>query len=398
MKKRVALITTYFPPANGVAVNRMKAFATYLSESFEIEVFTIGKGVENPKFKVFAAETPAFFNRIAHVQSDSKLKHHAKTLLNIGLLKTGLTENRLWKKRIQKTVNARNIENPFDVIISSFAPIETHEIAFELKEKYPSLIWVADMRDEMSKNPFAISFVRSKLRKKELQFQEYIDLLTTVSKPILDDFKVLMPKVKSFLEVRNGYDHDITIDKSSRNDFFTMLYAGTFYGENKPNLFLKMVAGLVDQGLLNQFKIQFLGTSKNFKVPSNLESFVEFIPKVSYAEAVEYMHKADCNLLFCVPTSKGRFTGKVFDYLSVETPILALVDTEDVAADLIVEVNGGLVGDFYDLELAKENLLKIYKLWSEQKQFNMDHNAIQALHRRNQVGILAREIQKLLEA
>ena len=398
MKKRLALITTYFPPANGVAVNRMRAFATYLGDDFDVEVFTIGKGtVETEKYRVYGAQTPDFFEKIAHVQQDSKLKHHLKTVLNIFLLKTGLTQNKFWRKRINQTLQARHREQPFDVVISSFAPIETHELAYQMKKSDPSLIWVADMRDEMSKNPFAINFVKKGLRKKELLFQNHIDLLTTVSKPILDDFKVLMPEVDNFLEIRNGFDHDIEAI-SPDNDVFTMLYAGTFYGDNKPTDFLKMLASLVENGDIDKFRIQFLGTSRNFKVPQSLDQFVEFVPKVSYLEAVEYMNNADCNLLFCVPTSKGRFTGKVFDYLSVETPILALLDTEDVASELIVEVNGGLVGEFYDQDKAKRNLLEIYQMWVEKKKLNVDREVIQGLHRRNQVRKLADEVQKLLSS
>ena len=41
--KKIALITTWYPPINGIAVNRMNAFANYLSERFEVEVFCLGK-------------------------------------------------------------------------------------------------------------------------------------------------------------------------------------------------------------------------------------------------------------------------------------------------------------------------------------------------------------------
>lgn len=397
MKKRLALITTYFPPANGVAVNRMRAFANYLSESFEVEVFTIGEQfTQHDNFIVHGVTTPAFFDKVAHVQQDSKLKHHLKTIINIVFLKTGITQNKFWQKRIKGKLETRHQEMPFDVIVSSFAPIETHELAYNLKRSNPSVLWVADMRDEMSKNPFAIGFVKKSLRKKELRFQHEIDLLTTVSAPIMEDFKVLMPGVKSFLEIRNGFDHEI-VPRRTYNDVFTMLYAGTLYGDNKPTVFFKVLSELVDNKEIENFKIQFLGTSKNFKIPQNLDKYVEFVPKVSYNEAVERMNNSDCNLLFCVPTSKGRFTGKVFDYLSVETPILGLLDTEDVASELIVDVNGGLVGDFYDEEQAKSNLLALYSMWQEKRTLDMKSDAIQSLHRRNQVGKLATEIKRLLE-
>ena len=41
-KKHIILVTTWFPPANSVAVNRMEAFVRYFDKDvFEIDVVTL---------------------------------------------------------------------------------------------------------------------------------------------------------------------------------------------------------------------------------------------------------------------------------------------------------------------------------------------------------------------
>ena len=68
-KVRIALITVWFQPNNGVAVNRMNTFANYLGKDFNLEVFTLGK--ENKTIstdfgKVHYLKTNRFWDKIKH--------------------------------------------------------------------------------------------------------------------------------------------------------------------------------------------------------------------------------------------------------------------------------------------------------------------------------------------
>ena len=66
--KKIALITTWYPPINGIAVNRMNAFANYLSERFEVEVFCLGKQNEtivvNSNLQVHYATSNKLFEKL----------------------------------------------------------------------------------------------------------------------------------------------------------------------------------------------------------------------------------------------------------------------------------------------------------------------------------------------
>lgn len=398
-RKRVALISVWFAPNSAVAVNRMDAFAKYLGSSYELEVFTLGKTTrtEQKEFgTVHYFSTNRLMNKLEHNSSEGKLIHFFKTALNVVANKFGVSKYDTWKKKATKAVMSRQTESPFDVVISSYAPIEPHDIAFEIKQKYPKVKWITDMRDEMSKNPFISSRVRTKLEQRESKFANEIDALITVSEPILKDFKTIFPKVDYFEEVRNGFDHDVMPSKDF-NDKFTIVYAGTFYSSNKPVLFFKQLESLINSGEIGQdIQMKFVGTHKNFDIPSSLVSFVEFIPKVKYLKAIEFMRNADCNLIQCPPfDTKGRYTGKLFDYLSVERPILGLLDKEDVAAELIWEHQAGFVADFNDEGEIRKALLDAYNLWKNKEYLPIKSDKTKELHRKHQVDKLKQLIESM---
>jgi len=135
------------------------------------------------------------------------------------------------KKALQQALKLQEKTN-YDIILSSYAPVESHLIALEFKKVYPHIPWIADMRDEMSLNPFLEEKEVKRLAKIEQQIFKYSQAITTVSQPILDDFKVLAKERASeiiFREIRNGYDFELNqFDTSLENNKFTISYVGSF--------------------------------------------------------------------------------------------------------------------------------------------------------------------------
>jgi len=386
---RIALITAWFPPSNGVAVNRMKAFQKYLSADFPIDVFSVGPqdGISTDEYgTVYLHSYSRFWHFLDHDSRDNRIKHKIKTAAHVIINALHISKLGTWKKRTLRSIQAAHTKSPYQFLISSYAPSEAHDIACALKKEFPSLKWIADMRDEMSLNPFQNTLSREVLAQKEASYAGHIDALTTVSLPILEDFKGIFPTVNHFVEVRNGYDHDLEPTRVD-NELFTFVFAGTFYGTLKPDYFLKVLSEAVESGdIQSDFKIEFVGTSKNFSIPSNLVSHIYFIPRVPYLVAMDHMKYSDCNLLFCPPSeAMGRYTGKLFDYLSVQRPILAMVDMKDVAADLVLEHKAGFVTEFADEKAIALGLKEIYSLWKEKRTLNFDPEKTRSLHRRHQV-------------
>lgn len=398
-KPRIALITTWFPPMNGVAVNRMEAFARYLADDYCLVVFALGKEekTEVQHFgQVHYFSGSKLLDRIKHSSSDGKIVHHVKTGLNLVVTKIGAKGYHSWKKKVALRLERLHRDQAFDAIISSYSPVAAHEVALLFKKQHPSVPWIADMRDEMSTNPFLSTAVARKLRKKELEFAPYIDAITTVSRPLVLDFRKQFPEVKNIEEVRNGFDHDL-IPSSNFNAQFTMVYAGTFYGLNKPDYFFKALSLLRSRGQFTEdFKIRFVGTNRNFSIPHEFSGNCEFVPRQAQLDAVRIMMEADCNLLLLPKsTRKGVYSGKLFDYLSTEKPILALVDLEDVAAELILELGAGSVVDFNDVEGMALALQHLMENWQNRQSLEVNKDQVQLLHRKHQVSKLKRVIESI---
>lgn len=402
-KKRIALITTWFPPQQSVAANRMDAFAVYLSESFDVEIFCLDEVQSTKKLSdsitVHTSTSTTILDKIKENRSDSSLKHKAKTAIRILLSKLISSPLKKWQELTIKKIKEVHFAKPFDIIISSYAPIEAHLVAVEFLKEFSTVPWIADMRDEMSKNYYLSISQKLKLREHEIVIDRYATAITSVSLPILKDYQLLCPAVPNCLEIRNGYNHTFKrdLDNNKKNSVFTMGYFGTFYGANKPDNFLAALKELKTEKPDFNFEFHMYGVHRNFTIPQEIKECIKLFPAVKYEEAIQRMMEMDANVLFD-PFSdrKGVFTGKLFDYISVQRPIIACTDTNDVAAEMILEFDCGYVAEFSDVKENKAIVLKAFSDWENEifKFANTEH--VDSIHRKKQVEKLDKLIQKLL--
>jgi len=397
-KKRIALVTTWFPDKTGSAVNRMFAFARYLSEKYEVEVFTENtstctKNIDD--IKVHYLNANSIWNRLRHSHVDSWLKHNIISVLNVSKGLIGVSDYKNWAKAALKHLHKRNNEKPFDLIISSYAPVEAHWVALEFLSK-KQIPWIADMRDEMSQNPFATLGEKRYLRKQEKKVEKRASAITSVSAPILNDFKILMPRIKHFVEIRNGFNHEVEPENQISNQEFTLGYFGNFYGKRKPDTFFQVLEDLVVNKNL-KVKIKIVGAFRNtFIIPSALDEVIETLPQVDYIDAIKLMTTMDANLLIH-PSGhhKGVYTGKLFDYISIGRPVIGIIDKNDVAAELIKEFECGYIADYYDTNEIETMILTAYADWENGKVRKATDAQIATLHRKHGVKILSQLIETL---
>lgn len=397
-KKRIALITTWFPPKTSSAVNRMFTFAGYLSKNYEVEVFTESASTGTKtidEIKVHYLNANSVWNRWRHSHDDNWLKHNFISVLNVSKGLVGISDYKNWAKAALKHIQKCNNEQPFDLIISSYAPFDAHWVAikFLTKKRIP---WIADMRDEMSQNPFATLGEKRHLRKQEKKVGNRASAITSVSAPILRDFERLMPKIKHFTEIRNGFNHEIKPENRTANQDFTIGYFGNFYGKRKPDTFFQVLEKLIVNKNL-KVKIKIVGAHRNtFHIPSVLDEVIETLPQVGYIDAIRLMAKMDANLLIH-PSGhhKGVYTGKLFDYISVARPVIGIIDKNDVAAELIDEFNCGYIADYYDTNEIETMVLAAYADWKIGKVRRATDAQIATLHRKHGVKILSELIETL---
>ena len=76
-----------------------------------------------------------------------------------------------------------------DRVLTTFGPLTPHMIALRLRRNGYKFYWIADMRDEMSKNILVSRYRTKRLIPYERKIVNSSDLVVSVSEPLLKDFK-----------------------------------------------------------------------------------------------------------------------------------------------------------------------------------------------------------------
>jgi glycosyltransferase involved in cell wall biosynthesis len=375
----------------------MWAFAKYFDKTFfDVDVITLQvdsalmeEQLTNGVF-VYRLPNRMLFRKATFNKSVPYVIHKLKAFYNVVLYTFFKNEYADWQKRAErKLMELLTLYDNDTTVISSYEPMAPHLAVLSLKQKGVAFHWVADCRDEMANNPSLISSLKKAYTKIEQAILLNADILSTVSKPILDNF--LATAGNKYLigaEIRNGFDFEFE-EKLLHNEIFTVVSAGTFYGKRKPYVFFTALERFLLQNPTKKVRLKLIGAGNSVIVPSSLFHVVETLPKVSHEGAIAQMRQADC-LLLILPkvVQKGVYSGKLFEYLGCKRPILATVDKTDVAADLIQKCNAGFVADFDDVQEIEQCIEQAYTLWERKESLPMNDELIMWHHRKNQVKIL----------
>ena len=402
-KQKVVIITTYFPPIQSIASNRMLAFARYLNKNiFDVSVITLDDFSSIPfqleDVEIIRLSNVPLFPKAGFKRKSPVLLRKAKSFYNKLYNRFIFFQNYDWcNKAIEHTKKILK-ENENTILISSFAPVEAHLVALELKKLGFKFKWIADFRDEMSLNPYNIPRWQKKIEKLEQEILSQTDGLTTISDVFIQQFKELNKnnhKVK-YQEVRNGYDFEYQKVERVKSDIFVVNYVGNIYASVDLKPFYSAVKSIIEKHKITNFKINLIGVGNSFPLPDYFKNYITKTDKISHQEAIVQMQNADF-LLFILPNIgwKGVYSGKLFEYLGSRKPILALTDPEDVAAKLITDCNAGIIADSNHSEEIEKAFLSAYFEWknAEKREFNIP--LIEAHHRKNQVKKLEELIIQL---
>ena len=390
---KILIISPFYPPVQHIATNRIKSFAKYLKEfGHEITVITGGNKYcfyQKEDINIIRISESGIFSSFNTNKKENKFSHNLKSAYNLFLSFFIANEDYNWTKNVKKLINSKTIKvDEFDVVISSFPGIGSMEIAMLIKQLNTKILWVADMRDAI----WSPSFLKKNTKKNILQFEYMkndIDILLGVSKPQVENYEKLLISTKTrLLEVRNGYDFEVNklgIEKT-KNDFFTIVYSGSFYEKRKPKNFFIALNRILEKYDF-KIKVRIIGNKAPINILQPLVRVVKEENTMPYEKLInELKFNADA-LLMISPKEleKGVYTGKIFDYLGCCKPIIGLVPKEDVAAKLINDVRLGYVAENESIEEIENIIVKAYKDWENDVQFTPNLEMIKKHHRREQV-------------
>jgi glycosyltransferase involved in cell wall biosynthesis len=275
----------------------------------------------------------------------------------------------------------------FDLIYATYGPGSNLLIGKRLKVNY-HLPLVIDFRDEWLSHP-DLTFVRARARKPLLAKLEgecisSSDRVICFNEIMRDRFRrqYTDENPDKFAAIPNGYDEDMVKlkgepkDTALEPDKFNIVYAGTFTSHTCPQNFLKALLSLAneDQSYEPKIRVFFIGNVVKPKVLSLVEQkalkrMVRLVPYLPHDELMPYLHGADVSLLLIGPTPRADVlhTGKLFEYLAIGRPILAIVPPEGAAAQVIRKTRTGFVVNSANIDEIKQTIKALYEKWKADK-------------------------------
>ncbi len=388
----ILIITKHFYPYNRIASFRINSFAKYFHEAgHSVTVVTEGECDETALWngcEVYYIKDPMMTPAYLLKQIQLNKKWTPRRVVRALEARIFLKGPCIWRAKAYKKIEELFQRNDFDVVLSSFGPLTPHALVMKLLKRGYKFFWVADMRDEMSKHPVYSKIYAKRLSFYERKILEKADLVLSVSKPLIDDFKTMCSHER-FLEVRNGYDYEECHEVNFQSQF-TMGYIGRFYGMAIPDNLFNAFSELIEEGRLPEnSRIKIVGNHRHVDVPGRISSNVIQCKAVPHEEAIR-ISTTEVDTLVMVHSSgrKGVYSGKLFDYLATNKPILALYDPNDVVAPLLAETKAGFIVDDADKEGIKNMIMKCYQIWKNKEVLPRDWDKIKQYSRRNQVQIL----------
>jgi len=398
--KKVLIITYYWPPSGGSGVQRWLKFTKYLPE-FGIQpiVFTVDKGEYpaedlslekdvNSQVEVIRQpiiEPYTFYKKFTGQKKDKKVsvgfiseKTKPSLAQQIAVFARGnffIPDARmLWIKPSVKYLRNYLAKNPVDLIITSGPPHTCHMIGLELK-RILGIKWIADFRDpwtgiyyfdELMLSPFA-KHIHQQMEKNVLN---ECDQIITVGETMKKDFEK-MTKVPIEV-ITNGYDEEDYLNKNfSLTQKFTLSNIGLLpKGQNHPALW-NAIGELVkeNENFKNQLEIRFVGHVdahvKKSLEEAGITTYCKMIDYVNHEKVVEFQISSHILLLNInrVPNAEYLLTGKLFEYIAAERPILCVGPKQGDAAKIIEECQSGIVFDFDDKEGIKKYISERFKIF-----------------------------------
>ncbi len=255
-----------------------------------------------------------------------------------------------WRKPAVNLAKKLILRENFDAMISSSGPSTCHLIAKDLKERH-ELPWIADFRDLWTQNHyFQYSRIRNLLeRKLEIKTLYHADALTTISQPLAEKLGQLHLGKKIF-SIPNGFDPAQRNPGIPLAKMFTITYTGSLYrGKRDPEPVFKAVSNLVSTGLVdpNDISIEFYGPKEDWLEDDakryGLNGVTKICGRISREMSIEKQRRSHLLLLLTWdnPDERGVYTGKVFDYLAAERPIISIGMSGSVIEDLLKSTSAG---------------------------------------------------------
>ncbi len=415
---KVLIITYYWPPSGGAGVQRWLKFARYLPEfGWDPLILTV-----DPEYAAYPVTDDSLAGDIPDTLR--VLKTHATDYFRIykkdrsripaaGFANSAedSVKSRIlrfvrgnffipdprkgWNRHAFKKACSILEEENIEHVITTSPPHSTQLIGKRLKKRYPSIKWIADLRDPWTDIYYYSQFYHTFIAKYldsvyERKVLLNADKIITVGESLKKSFCRKAEGIEEKTHViTNGFDEadfykaDITPGRE-----FTISYIGTLSDAYPIGSFIQAVGELVSKG--RQIRLRFIGTvspGQKEHIRKNLpENLVEFIPYVDHISAIRYMMESHA-LLVIIPDHKSNrsiINGKLFEYIASGRPVICIGPVDGDASEIIRESDKGMTFEYADKKGLVDYIGKI-----ENKTYSFSDTSPDIFNRKTLAGKLA---------
>ena len=385
---KVLIISVYFPPAGGGGVQRPLKFATHLP-ALGVETHVLAP--DDPKWihrdDDLALPPQATVHRARYLGPKGRkaaeelraARGLARIVLRARLLPRRFLvpdENAPWVLTAIPAAKRIVREHGIDVVLTTSPPNSVHLVGAAV-QRATGVAWVADLRDSLILHPHRRADESLLVRLKERTdhwvarlVARRADAVIGVSEQIAEEARAAVAATGGRAEVAhipNGSDFDDFDGMAyAPGPRFRITHAGSFFGKRDPKPFLTALKSLDDPAVLARFVGDFRSADREWAEAQGFGDRLELIPYVPRRRSLELQRESDA-LLLLIPDAGGRgrgvLSGKVFEYLAAERPVLAAVPPEGAAAALVQEAGAGVVAPPDDADALRAALEGLVARW-----------------------------------
>jgi glycosyltransferase involved in cell wall biosynthesis len=379
---RVLLISYAYPPISAPGAIRVSKWRNYLPEfGWEPTVLTVEGGYSRMKSGENLEDDAVIRVPDAPWKSKVSVSPAVATSKKKPSLKSALRKqatylmfpdrDRTWIKPAYSKLLELLQTTHFDAMISSSPTMTNHVIASQIQKKF-NIPWLADFRDPWVYGAhYEAPFWRRGMdRNLEASILANAQAITCVSNFIQQMFQEHYPRdAKKIHVIFNGYDEkDLeTLTPTEDPNQFSLIYAGSFYGGRRnPQGLFQAISELAKEGKITpeKFVLKLVGDPEGTIVEmvnnAGISNFVAFEGMKNYAECLQMQASSTALLAITAsdPLSKGELTTKLFEYLGLKKPILALTPKDFELGRMVEDYRSGAAIDPGDTTSIKNWLLK----------------------------------------
>lgn len=271
---------------------------------------------------------------------------------------------------------------PIHLIINTMPPFTTGIIALAAR-RFFKIPYILDFRDAWTHNPYLPEATRLHYflqRGMETAVLKYACGITFVNPNLQDYYRKAYPNLSSTPNrvIRNGFDPDdfnmpLQPPQNTGDHPLRIGIMGTVYSQgNAPWTLLDALARMKkrNRGLKNKLKIVFVGKwAQNFieKVRTwGLNEILEWQGYMSHCQALALATRFNALALAIesgVPGSENVTPGRIYEYLHLKKPILAMCSPNSDLARLVADGRAGEVVEYGDVS----GIQKILDNWIQNR-------------------------------